>query len=286
MEEDEENPESEDECDLLKCASLVFHTPIKQMLVMQVTNTYSPNSRQGELMKIILDHHAKKTPTTGTHHPTSGATNPPSTSQRQSSVSNKSSSLHPSQSDHNQTEDFQDLQTDPPFTFDDPDFAPDHQHIPSANPPIYRSSPDDQSLIRSSPPPVSRVGQSDESDLEDITNNKWTDSDGIIEIMKGHKLGTSKSKIGSAVNQRGNSRNRFRIYNESDENQKGWSLIFEAIRLDYIQKGPCPPSDQDESSRLLDDTELRRICYNRYCMIFGKDAVLNARQLEAVPFLY
>ena len=73
----------------------------------------------------------------------------------------------------------------------------------------------------------------------------------------------------------GTLRNRFKIRDCSQEDQRKWSILMEAVRYDYIRKGQdlCVHTDAKKKiKKIADDRELIHIINHRYVQFFGHEA--------------
>ena len=131
----------------------------------------------------------------------------------------------------------------------------------------YRPLTEDSIPVRPSSPPISAVEPYDYSQIR---------VGQILRRAHGSETVTATRK-----------RNRFTLREVPENDRPTWRLFFEAIRLDYIRRGPNPTlSDSDSSGnnrRTVDDRDSIRAINGRYHMIFGNEArPLDAHQMEAV----
>jgi hypothetical protein len=81
-------------------------------------------------------------------------------------------------------------------------------------------------------------------------------------------------------------RERFKLSSLTDEDRAKWGVLMEAVRLDYVQKGPDAPAPEGEwkgKKRGADDRGLMDIVQRRHSHVFGHDApALTPREIEAV----
>src|SRR5271170_2593538 len=114
----------------------------------------------------------------------------------------------------------------------------------------------------------------------------------MVAIRDGKYLVPERSTPGSSQTDTDNSmrkpkRNRFVLKElKTPEEKEKWSRFMESTRMDYIQKGPNPPSVHGERGK-SDDTDQLVHINERYVKIFGPDApMITAKEIEAVyhPF--
>src|SRR5205814_10026649 len=81
-------------------------------------------------------------------------------------------------------------------------------------------------------------------------------------------------------------RSRFMISDLPEDEKPLWSMFLEAVRLDYVQKGPDNPAPEGERrgrKRLADNRELISMIKRRHRTMYGDDArPLAKREIEGV----
>jgi len=99
------------------------------------------------------------------------------------------------------------------------------------------------------------------------------DDDGMVSIKEGTFLRTQNS--GNSKQPGGRKRQRWNIQDAPESKRGKWSILFESVRLDFVQKGPDNPSlvehDGKGRRRTADDEETKLMITKRYEEIFGKD---------------
>ena len=151
----------------------------------------------------------------------------------------------------------------------------------SSDSPSSRSRPS-QHLLQTSTPEEdsSHPHEPRESPVFDLSED-----DGMVSIKEGNFLHTQNS--GNSKQPGGRKRQRWNIQDAPESKRGKWSILFESVRLDFVQKGPDNPSlvehDGKGRRRTADDEETRLMITKRYEEIFGKDEnPMTKLQMDAV----
>jgi hypothetical protein len=134
-----------------------------------------------------------------------------------------------------------------------------------------------------SPPPHPRshyIRQSSSVPASPFTSED-ADADGeIVKIVSGNALRKS------SVNQSAldvSRRLRFRIKDQPREQHRCWSVLFAAIKLDLIRKGPELMESERTGAKVIDDRPWFNLISLRYQQIFGQSIDhITTQALEAV----
>jgi hypothetical protein len=131
-------------------------------------------------------------------------------------------------------------------------------------------------MFRNSSPPLRNQPSSQfqdeypESDIIDLTAGDGRASGhAMVQIIRGKQLREQVSKTDKSE---GKQRDRFRLSEIQDADEKEcWQRLFEAIVLEYVQKGPddCAPEREGSRKKEADDRALIALIKSRYASIFG-----------------
>ena len=139
-----------------------------------------------------------------------------------------------------------------------------------------RPNPDDMQ-IQMSPSITNDYDEREEFEMD------FNLDDDVVEIKHGSPL--RKRQI-EEIDKDSRKRKRFRISELPEDDRHLWSMFFEAVRLDYVQKGPDDPAPEGDTrgkKRLADNRVLIQMIKRRHRMMFREDAKpLAKRELEAV----
>jgi len=139
-----------------------------------------------------------------------------------------------------------------------------------------RPNPDDMQ-IQMSPSITNDYDEREEFEMD------FNLDDDVVEIKHGSPL--RKRQI-EEIDKESRKRKRFRISELPEDDRYLWSMFFEAVRLDYVQKGPDDPAPEGDTrgkKRLADNRVLIQMIRRRHRMMFREDAKpLAKRELEAV----
>jgi hypothetical protein len=112
-----------------------------------------------------------------------------------------------------------------------------------------------------------------------------SDHDRMISIKEGTLLRGENSGKRKQFGRR--KRLRWNIQDAPESKRGQWSILFEAARLDFVQKGPDNISSLEHDGkgrrRTADDEETRLMVTKRYKQIFGEDEIpMTKMQMDAV----
>ena len=130
-----------------------------------------------------------------------------------------------------------------------------------------------------------RYGEQYGDQLEESDVDPNLDDD-VVEIKHGSPLRKRRMEEIDTDEKGCKKRRRFRISDLPEDEKPLWSMFLEAVRLDYVQKGPDNPAPEGETrgrKRLADNRELISMIKRRHRMMFGEDArPLAKREIEGV----
>ena len=124
-----------------------------------------------------------------------------------------------------------------------------------------RPNPDDMQ-IQMSPSITNDYDEREEFEMD------FNLDDDVVEIKHGSPL--RKRQI-EEIDKESRKRKRFRISELPEDDRYLWSMFFEAVRLDYVQKGPDDPAPEGDTrgkKRLADNRVLIQMIKRCHRMMF------------------